>query len=129
MSNDFSEIEINILQKNKFIHTEIITLTSKKEFEIEEKKYDVKPECVYLIPCKNGFMPTSFYIEGNKEPLDLKDKNKGIPSRALHLLWNPILYQELVTPEEDKTNLIIIIMLLAGFVLHGIKLYLTYGGG
>lgn len=127
MSNDFKKLEINILLENDFLHTELIDYKNKR-FDYKGKKYNIKSKCVYLIPCKNGFMPTSFYLENKSNPLRFIDKNKSITARALHLLWNPILYQELVTMTGDRTNLIIILVLLAGFIFQGIKLYLTYGG-
>jgi len=119
------EIEVNIVHDNKVVETTSIDL-EQKYFEYDNKKYDVDSKAVFLYPSKDGFIPTVFYKYGNKKPLYFKDCNEGIPARALHLLWNHTLYRVLVALDKDKTNLIIILLLIANAVIFGIRMYLLY---
>lgn len=122
------DIEVNLLLNNDVIHTETVKETS-EYFEYNNFKYDINTDYKYLYPSKKNFIPMLFYKEGQKQPICFKNDNKGIPSRALHLLWNHTLYRVLVALEGDKTNRIIIIMLIVNAVMFGIRLYLAYGSG
>ena len=121
------ELEINILSKFKEVNSFKVDL-HKKTFMHDGKKYNINTECIYLIPFKETFIPSAYYKENHKEPLQFKNENKGIPSRALHLLWNHTLYRVLVALENDKTNLFVVILLVMNLVINGIALYLKYGG-
>jgi len=125
--NTFDSIEVNILSEDKILHSQTID-TENDTFILEKFEYHLDMKKVFLYPSKNGFFPVLFYKNKNKEPLEFKNKNKGIPSRALHLLWNHRLYKVLVELENDKTNLIIIILLIANIVAFGIRMYLLYKG-
>jgi len=124
------KIEINILSDNfGIIDSEVKEIKKKNTtVTIGRKKYNVKGDALYFFPSKNGYLPTMFFKYGNREPIIFKDENKGIPARALHLLWNHTLYRVLVSLENDKTNLIIIILLIVGWILSGIRLYVQFGG-
>lgn len=93
-------------------------------FIYEKKKYEIDSDLIYLYPSNNGYIPTLFYVKGNNKPVQLENKNKGIPARALHLLWNHTLYKVLVALESDRTNLIVIILLIVVLLLNGVKAYL-----
>lgn len=120
---NFKEIEVNVLTKNNIIHTEIIKI-EKTEFTYDNFSYKIDSDRIYLYPTNKGYMQTLFYVKGNDKPISFKNKNEGIPPRALHLLWNHTLYKVLVALENDKTNLIVIILLIMVLVLNGIKAYL-----
>ncbi len=124
--DDFDHIVANILMKNNVIHTIDID-PSEKGFLYNKKHYSIDSSKIYLLPKKDTFELHSFYVENNLDPLLFEDKNEGILARALHLLWNHTLYRVLVTPEGDKTNLIIIIMLGINIIFKGIELYIRYG--
>lgn len=122
------EIEINLLLKNDVIHTEKVK-ENVKTFKYKKQTYNVNTDYKYLYPSKKNFIPMLFYREGQKDPICFQNANEGIPSRALHLLWNHTLYRVLVALEGDKTNKIIILMLIVNAVVFGIRLYFTYGSG
>lgn len=125
MNNEynFEEIEVNILTKNKIIHSQMVDI-KKTSFLYDTLTYHIDSDSIYLYPSNNGYIPTLFYEKNKKEPIRLENKNKGIPARALHLLWNHTLYKELVSLEKDRTNLIIIILLVVVLVMNGLKIYL-----
>lgn len=120
---NFKEIEVNVLTNNNIIHTEIVEI-SKTKFMYENFNYDIVSDRIYLYPTNKGYMQTLFYVKGKAKPISLKNRNRGIPPRALHLLWNHTLYKVLVSLENDKTNLIVIILLILVLALNGIKAYL-----
>lgn len=120
---NFKEIEVNVLTNNNIIHTEIVEI-SKTKFMYENFNYDIVSDRIYLYPTNKGYMQTLFYVKGKAKPISLKNRNEGIPPRALHLLWNHTLYKVLVSLENDKTNLIVIILLILVLALNGIKAYL-----
>lgn len=120
---NFKEIEVNVLTKNNIIHTELVNVKD-TYFKYNNFTYLMDSDKIYLYPTNNGYMQTLFYNKNIKKPISFKNKNKGIPSRALHLLWNHTLYKVLVALEQDKTNLILIILLIMVLVLNGIKAYM-----
>lgn len=120
---NFKEIEVNVLTKNNIIHTELVNVKDTC-FKYNNFTYLMDSDKIYLYPTNNGYMQTLFYNKNIKKPISFKNKNKGIPSRALHLLWNHTLYKVLVALEQDKTNLILIILLIMVLVLNGIKAYM-----
>ena len=124
----FPEYEINIMNKDEIIYTLHIPFKA-KQFKHNDFTYNVDNEKAFLYPTDKGYIPVLYYREKEKNPLDFKDKNKGIPSRALHLLWNHSLYSVIVTYESDRTNKLIIIIMLAGLIMFGLRMYLAYGGG
>ena len=120
---NFKEIEVNVLTNNNIIHTEIISISETK-FTYDNFSYEIISDRIYLYPTNKGYMQTLFYVKGKAKPISLKNRNRGIPPRALHLLWNHTLYKVLVSLENDKTNLIVIILLILVLALNGIKAYL-----
>lgn len=123
-------LEINIIKKDKFRMVETIyEFISEKEFEYEGKKYIIDSKCIFIIPNKKGFLQTSYYIEGNENPLDFSNKNVGIPCNALSLLWKYKLYKTLMELDEKNINFILIILLLASMAMFGVSMYLQYNGG
>jgi len=120
---NFKEIEVNVLTKNNIIHTQLVSIKD-TSFNYDDFDYTIDSEKIYLYPTNKGYMQTLFYNKNIENPISFKNKNKGIPSRALHLLWNHTLYKVLVALEHDKTNLIVIILLIMVLALNGIKAYL-----
>jgi len=120
---NFKEIEVNVLTKNNIIHTQLVSIKD-TSFNYDDFDYTIDSEKMYLYPTNKGYMQTLFYNKNIENPISFKNKNKGIPSRALHLLWNHTLYKVLVALEHDKTNLIVIILLIMVLALNGIKAYL-----
>ena len=120
---NFKEIEVNVLTKNNIIHTQTVNIQD-TSFKYDNFTYSIDNDKIYLYPTSKGYMQTLFYIKSKTDPISFENKNEGIPSRALHLLWNHTLYKVLVALEQDKTNLILIIMLIMVLALNGIKAYL-----
>lgn len=120
---NFKEIEVNVLTKNNIIHTQLVSIED-TSFKYDDFVYTIDNDKIYLYPTNKGYMQTLFYNKGIKNPISFYNLNKGIPSRALHLLWNHTLYKVLVALEHDKTNLIVIILLIMVLALNGIKAYL-----
>lgn len=120
---NFKEIEVNVLTTNNIIHTQTVDIKD-TSFKYDDFEYTIDNDKIYLYPTNKGYMQTLFYNKKIKTPISFENKNKGIPSRALHLLWNHTLYKVLVALENDKTNLILIILLIMVLVLNGIKAYL-----
>lgn len=125
MNNEynFKEIEVNILTNNKIIHNQMVDI-KQTSFVYDGFKYTIDGDSIYLYPSDNGYIPTLFYVKNRETPIEFKNMNQGIPARALRLLWNHTLYKVLVSLESDKTNLIIIILLIVILVMNGIKAYL-----
>ena len=94
------------------------------KFKYDDFDYTISSDKIYLYPSNRGYVQTLFYIKGKPDAISFENKNEGIPSRALHLLWNHTLYKVLVALENDKTNLIVIILLLMVLILNGVKAYL-----
>ena len=120
---NFKEIEVNVLTTNNIIHTQLVSIKD-RSFEYDDFNYTIDSDKIYLYPTSKGYMQTLFYNKGVEQPISFENLNKGIPSRALHLLWNHTLYKVLVALEHDKTNLIVIILLIMVLALNGIKAYL-----
>ena len=120
---NFKEIEVNVLTKNNIIHTQIVNIKD-ISFKYDDFNYIIDNDKIYLYPTNKGYMQTLFYNKNIEKPISFENKNQGIPSRALHLLWNHTLYKVLVALENDKTNLILIILLIMVLALNGIKAYL-----
>lgn len=120
---NFKEIEVNVLTKNNIIHTQMVDIKDSK-FKYDDFDYTISSDKIYLYPSNRGYVQTLFYIKGKPDAISFENKNEGIPSRALHLLWNHTLYKVLVALENDKTNLIVIILLLMVLILNGVKAYL-----
>ena len=120
---NFKEIEVNVLTTNNIIHTQLVSIKD-TSFKYDDFDYAIDNDKIYLYPTSKGYMQTLFYNKNIKQPISFENLNEGIPSRALHLLWNHTLYKVLVALEHDKTNLIVIILLLMVLALNGIKAYL-----
>lgn len=120
---NFEQIEVNVLTKNNIIHTQIVDIKD-TTFKYDTFTYDIDSDKIYLYPTSKGYMQTLFFNKDVKKPISFENKNQGIPSRALHLLWNHTLYKVLVALENDKTNMIVIILLIMVIALNGIKAYL-----
>lgn len=118
-------IEINILKDNRMFETFHI-YADETTFKHKKYTYDIDSDFIYLFPKAKGFIPTIFYKNKNKTPISLKNFNKGIPSRALTLLWNVRLYTPLVLLEDKKLNWFIIIAVLIQCAVLTAGLYLTY---
>jgi len=120
---NFKQIKFNVITKNNIIHTQIVDIED-TSFKYNNFEYTIDSDKIYLYPTAKGYMQTLFYNKNVKKPISFENLNKGIPSRALHLLWNHTLYKVLVALENDKTNMIVIILLIMVIALNGIKAYL-----
>lgn len=121
-------IEINFIKKIRIVDNFFIPSNLKK-FHYNKIVYNIIEENIYILPTKKGyFMPTCFYKEGTIEPVDFKQKNKGITGKALSLLYDPNFYTDLFTAEEGKYNLFIVILLIISISAFMIGLYFVLGG-
>ena len=124
------KFEVSVLNKNNMLETfDVEYDKKKKEFSHEGNKYSINAKYMFLNIAKNELKPCLFYIEGNKEPIkfSLKLEKEKMPSRVLHLLWNHGLYRVLVQLDKDKTNLIVIALLIISIALFGIRIYFNGG--
>lgn len=122
-------IEINIINKNRMVDNFYINITHEK-FRYKTKKYEVDEKKIYLLPSKSGFfMLTSFYMENDPKPKSFEKTNKGITSKALSLLYNDRLYNDLFAPDESKYNFIIAVMLIVNTFIYLGGLYINHRGG
>lgn len=118
-------IEVNIKGENR-IFTNLFIYAKEKQFEYKRRKYTIDPNCIYVLPKKQGFIPTIFYKEGDSKPLSFKNTNKGIPARAMSLLWNLRLYRQLVIVEDKNINWLLVVVVLAQCILLGVGIYLRF---
>jgi len=129
--NVFDHYEINILKENDVIESFDVKY-GVKSFKHDGKQYNIDNDKVYFTPKiekkETIYTPSLFYKYNSINPLDIKNKNKGIPARALYLLWNHALYSVIVTFETDKTNKLIILLLAINGILFGIRLYFMLKG-
>lgn len=128
--NPEKHLEINIIKRDKFrmVETFYQFVSKEKTFKHDSVEYDIDSKAIFLVPCKKSFMPTSYYIEGCKKPLEFTNMNRGIPCNALSLLWKYKLYKVLMELEEKNLNFILIVILLASMIMYGVSMYFQYGG-
>lgn len=116
-------IEINIIKKIRLVDSFYIP-SNLKHFTYKNIKYNIIEENIYILPTKNNFfMPTSFFYEGKVNPISFKQTNLGITGKALSLLYNSKLYQDLFSGDETKYNLYIVILLIISIAGYFIGLY------
>ena len=122
-------IEINMVKKIRIVDNFYIE-ASNKTFDYKDFKYNIDEESLYLLPTKGGiFIPSCFYYEGTANPTNFKQKNQGITSKALSLLYDEDLYRDLYSGEEGKYNFFIVILSIATLVIFGIGNYYLWNGG
>ena len=127
--NPENYIEINFIKKIRivdsfYIHSNI------KEFTYGKTVYKIDEESIYILPTKKGyFMPTCFYKEEVVNPVNFKQKNKGITGKALSLLYDPKFYDDLFSAEEGKYNLFVVVFLLISIGSFLVGLYFVLSGG
>jgi hypothetical protein len=134
-SNPMSIIRISMLDEKETI-SEFDLEFPCTEFKFDSETYEVNGKkgktfiidnnLIYLKFIKNGYIPHLFYNVTSKKPVDFKNRNKNIPSRALKLLWNTNMYRILFTPELDRTNKLIILLMIGNIIAIGVTLYLKY---
>lgn len=120
-----SKIRINMIDDLGLINEFEIEYPC-SSFKYKNKKYKIISKYIYLKFEEKEYFPCLYYNEKFNKPMDFSDKNKGIPSRALNLMWNPTLYRILFTPDNDKTNKIIIIVMIASIIMYAVTLYLKF---
>ena len=127
--NPENYIEINFIKKIRivdsfYIHSNI------KEFTYGKTDYKIDEESIYILPTKKGyFMPTCFYKEEVVNPVNFKQKNKGITGKALSLLYDPKFYDDLFSAEEGKYNLFVVVLLIISMSSFLVGLYFVLSGG
>lgn len=121
-----TKFEINIVDEIDVVHTFEMDVT-KNSFMFQNKRYKIDKDAIYYYPKKDTFTPTLFYEKGKPNPIVFSYKNESIPARALNLLWNHTLYRVLVQMDKDKTNLIVILLLLISMGFYGLRLFLEGG--
>lgn len=126
--NPENYIEINFIKKIRIVDSFYIPSNITK-FNYAGTDYLIDEEIIYILPTKKSFfMPTCFYREGISEPVDFKQKNEGISGKALSLLYDPSLYQDMFSEEEGKYNLFIVILLISSISAYLIGLYFLFSG-
>lgn len=122
-------IEVNMITKSTLVDNFYIRITCRK-FTYKNKKYIIDEKKIYLLPSKSGvFILTCFYYEGKDKPRSFKQKNKGITSKALTILYDEKLYADLFPIDDTKYNFFIVFFSIVLLIMHGINLYLLYRGG
>ena len=127
--NPENYIEINFIKTIRMVDSFYIPSNLKK-FTYKTTEYKIDEEKVYILPSKKGFfMPTCFYKEDTTEPIDFVQKNKGITGKALSILYDPALYQDMFAGEEGKYNLFVVLFLIGSISTFLVGLYFVMGGG
>lgn len=123
--NPENYMQVNIIKKNKMIET-FYKYINKKTFTYWSKDYDIDSKGIILLPRKGYFIPAIFFREGHKNPVIFDNKNKGIPSRAMTLLYDLRLYRALIKLEEKNINIILIILNIVTLILLSVVIYCMY---
>lgn len=121
-------LQVFVITRKRIVKTNYV-LAKNKEFSLQDDSttYKVDPDRTYLLPrSTGGIIPTSFYKEGKCDPIEIRNKNKGIPANALTLLWNPALYKPLVKFDDKKYSIIVIGLILASIVMYAGTLYFLF---
>jgi len=121
-------IEINLIKENEIIETHYV-FVEKKKFKLNGFEYEITYEKTLHSPRGNYIIPTLYFLEKKKEPLDFKNKNIGIPSKVLSLLFDSRLYRMLVHPEEGNLNWVLIIVTIVNIGLIVGSLYFLQSNG
>ena len=121
-------LEINIIRENEIIETHYV-FVDKKTFKLDNKDYNIVHKKTLHSPRGNYIIPTLYYLENEKEPLDFKNRNIGIPSKVLSLLLDSRLYRMLVHPEEGNLNWVLIILTIINIGLVVSSLFLLHNNG
>lgn len=127
-NNPDKYIEINMIRKNRIVDT-FYKYTDETSFKYKGKKFTIDSDYMLLIPKKDYFIPTLFYLQSKTKPLDFENHNKGIPSKILTLLYDLRLYKMLIKIEQQKINLFIVILDFIILCILGGVTYLLYNGG
>lgn len=126
-----ASIEVNIVKENNVIDTVNIELDDsiikKQKINVDGNEYNINNKSLYLYMKKKTYKPCVFYEYGKHDPIEFDHVNKSIPARALHLLWNHGLYRVLVQLDKDRTNLIVIVVLIISIALYGLRIYFKLG--
>jgi hypothetical protein len=121
-------LEVNIVKTIRIVDTFYIK-NNIKVFHYKKMVYNIVEEHVYLLPSKKGFfMPTCFYYENNIEPVSFKQTNKGITGKAFSLLYDENLYSDMFSVDENKYNLVIVILLSISIGSYLLGLYYLFKG-
>lgn len=123
--NPENYMQVNIIKKNDMIET-FYKYLEKKTFTYWGKEYQLESEGIILLPRKGYFIPAIFFREGHKNPIIFVNKNKGIPSRAMTLLYDLRLYRALIKLEEKNINIILIILNIVTLILLSVVIYCMY---
>jgi len=126
--NPAGYIEINMIKKSRVVDTFFVQ-ADLKEFDYNEKYYDIDEEGVYILPRAGLFVPTAFYSEGMADPVGFKQTNTGITGKALSLLYRHNLYATLLQGDDNKYNIFIIILLIITMVVLAVICFFVFGDG
>ena len=115
-------IEINIVNQNNIIETTYI-YADKLKFKYDNNEYTVNHDKTLHNPRGNYVIPTLYYEYGKSEPIDFENKNRGIPSKVLTLLYDTRLYKILIQPDTGNLNWVLIIVGIIQIILMGIVVW------
>ena len=121
-------IEINMVKRSRVVDSFYLS-ADHKTFEYMDVKYNVDETGVYLLPKGDFFLPTTFYSQGSKDPVGFRQSNKGITGKALTLLYKHGLYETLLTVDEQKYNLFIVVFNLLTLIFLAIVVFMLFSGG
>lgn len=127
-ANPDKYIEINIIKENRIIDT-FHVYADEYKFKYKKLTYNVKSKSVILLPKHDYFIPCAYYREGIKNPISFENKNKGVPSRILTLLYDLRLYKMLIQLENKNINIILIALCIIELVAFGLLTYTLYNTG
>ena len=121
-------LEVNILKKNRIIDT-FYVYADKYKFKYNDVTYNVRSKAIILLPKHDYFIPAIYYKEGVTNPVSFENKNKGVPSRILTLLYDLRLYKMLIQLERKNINIILIVLCIISLVAFGMLTYALYNNG
>lgn len=119
-------LEVNMVGNKNNIIVTFHRYIDDNTFKYKSKTYNVKADGIVLIPKRGYFSPTIFYKEGKSNPINFENTNKGIPSRALTLLYDLRLYRTLIQIDKKNVNLILIILNIVSLIMLSAIIYCMY---
>ena len=83
---------------------------------------------MFLKPTLFGQKGYALYHEGNPEPYDLENENKGIPSAVLNDLYAPALFRILVKAEKNPLDTLLFLLVGLNIILTVVAIGFAAGG-
>lgn len=116
------------VQKDHRILKSNLKPDTNNEVEFNQGKYFVREGGTFLYS-DNGkdYELASFWTDGNPNPHNFKEINKGIPSKVLQALMGPRIWRMLAKGDDHPYLMGIIILTVINMILSIIMISIAYG--